>query len=135
MLGAMSAPLNDTARSILDGKNFATVATLQPDGSPQTSVVWVHRDGDQVLFSTTAHRRKARNLERDPRVSVSIFDRENPYLSVEIRGTAELVPDPDKGLPKELSHKYLGEDPPAEKPEERRLIVRITPDRVITFSP
>lgn len=131
----MAASLDDTARRLLDGKNFATVATLLPDGSPQTSVVWVMRDGDQVLFSTVAARRKARNLERDPRVSVSIFDTANPYLSIEIRGTAELTVDEAKALPVELSHKYLGEDPPNESDDEVRLVVRITPDKVNTFSP
>jgi PPOX class probable F420-dependent enzyme len=72
---------NDQTRALLDAKNFATVATLSPDGSPQTSVVWIKHDGDRVLFSTTAARRKARNLARDPRVPVSIFDLENPYRS------------------------------------------------------
>jgi PPOX class probable F420-dependent enzyme len=127
--------LDDTARRLLDGKSFATVATLQADGSPQTSVVWVKRDGDQVLFSTVESRQKARNLRRDPRVSVSVFDPANPYLSVEIRGRAELTVDQHKALPVELSQKYLGEDPPAESPDEVRLVVRITPDKVITFSP
>lgn len=131
----MAASFDDTARRLLDGKNFATVATLQPDGSPQTSVVWVTRDGDQVLFSTLAARRKARNLERDPRVSLSIFDAANPYLSIEIRGRAELTVDEAKALPVELSQKYLGEDPPNESDDEVRLVVRITPDKVITFSP
>ncbi|WP_351233946.1 TIGR03618 family F420-dependent PPOX class oxidoreductase [Streptomyces sp. NPDC002133] len=82
-----------------------------------------------------AHRQKARNMARDPRISLSVFDLQNPYRSVEIRGTAELVDDPDKTLPYELSHKYLGIDPPAEKPEEVRVIVRITPERVIGFAP
>lgn len=131
----MPIPLDDTARALLDGKNFATVATLRKDGSPQTSVVWVKREGDQVLFSTVESRRKTRNLRRDPRVSVSLFDTANPYLSVEIRGTAELEVDEGKRLPVELSQKYLGEDPPAESDDEVRLIVRITPAKVITFSP
>jgi PPOX class probable F420-dependent enzyme len=95
----MSVPLNDAARQLLDGRNFATVATLGPDGQPQSSVVWVDRDGDTVLFSVTADKQKARNLARDPRVSVSVFDIDNPYHSVEIRGTAELVEDPDKSVP------------------------------------
>jgi PPOX class probable F420-dependent enzyme len=95
----------------------------------------VKRDGDQVLFSTVESRQKARNLRRDPRVSVSVFDPANPYLSVEIRGRAELTVDEHKTLPVELSQKYLGEDPPAESPDEVRLVVRITPDKVITFSP
>jgi PPOX class probable F420-dependent enzyme len=126
---------DDTARRLLDGKSFATVATLQADGSPQTSVVWIKRDGDHVLFSTVEARQKARNLRRDPRVSVSLFDPANPYLSIEIRGRAALEVDEHKALPVELSQKYLGQDPPAEKDDEVRLIVRITPEKVITFSP
>ena len=126
--------LDETVRRILDGKNFATVATVRPDGSPQSSVVWVKREDDTVLFSTTAGRQKTRNLTKDPRVSISIFDIENPYMSVEIRGTAELIVDEDKRLPRELSHKYLGEDPPREEPGEIRLIVRVTPQKVIRFS-
>jgi PPOX class probable F420-dependent enzyme len=126
--------LDESVRRILDGRNFATVATVRPDGAPQSSVVWVKRDGDAVLFSTTAHRQKARNLAADPRVSISIFDHENPYESAEIRGTAELVEDEDRSLPRELSHKYLGEDPPRAEPGETRLIVRVIPDKVVHFS-
>jgi PPOX class probable F420-dependent enzyme len=122
-------------RSILDGKNFATVATLLPDGAPQSSVVWVKRDGDTVLFSTTERRQKTRNIAADPRVSISIFDLANPYESVEIRGVAELTVDEGKRLPHELSHKYLGEDPPKAEPDEVRMIVRVTPEKVIHFVP
>jgi PPOX class probable F420-dependent enzyme len=97
-------------------------------------VVWILREGDTVAFSTTAGRRKARNLARDPRISVSVFDTANPYHSVEIRGTAELAEDPGRSLPKALSRKYLGEDPPPEPDEVVRLIVRVTPDKVNIFS-
>lgn len=126
--------LDEPVRRIFDSRNFATVATLRPDGSPQTSVVWIGRDGDTLLFSTTAGRQKVRNLTADPRVSVSIFDMANPYDSVEVRGTAELSADEDRRLPYELSHKYLGMDPPKDEPGEDRLIVRVIPDRVIRFS-
>jgi PPOX class probable F420-dependent enzyme len=125
---------DEATRQLLDGKNFATVATLNPDGGPQTSVVWILREGDTVVFSTTAGRHKARNLARDPRVSVAVFETANPYHSVEIRGTAELAEDTGKSLPKALSRKYLGEDPPPEPDEVVRLIVRVTPDKVNTFS-
>ncbi|GAA2933585.1 PPOX class F420-dependent oxidoreductase [Streptomyces thioluteus] len=125
----MSVTFDEETRRLLDGKNFATIATLGRDGAPQTSVVWIARDGDTVLFSTTAGRQKGRNLARDPRISVTVFDVANPYRSVDIRGTAELVEDPEKELPRTLSHKYLGEDPPAEPDEVVRLIVRITPRR------
>jgi PPOX class probable F420-dependent enzyme len=130
----VTVTLNEATRDLLDGRNFASVATLNPDGGPQTSVVWIIRQGDTVLFSTTAGRQKARNLARDPRISVSVFDLDNPYHSVEIRGVAELVADREKALPRDLSHKYLGEDPPAESDDEERLIVRILPERVNGFS-
>ncbi|MBO4255978.1 PPOX class F420-dependent oxidoreductase [Streptomyces griseorubiginosus] len=129
-------PVRFTApvRALLDGRNFAGVATLGPDGSPQNSVVWIKREGDTVLFSSTDGRQKVRNLRRDPRVSLSVFDLADPYTSVEIRGTAEILPDEGKRLPYELSHKYLGIDPPAEKDDEVRVIVRVVPRKIIGFS-
>lgn len=130
----MAIGFDDATRKLLDGRNFATVATLNRDGGPQTSVVWVVRDGDAVLFSTTAGRRKARNLARDPRVSLTVFDLENPYHSVDIRGVVELLEDPEKSLPRKLSQKYLGEDPPPEPEDVLRLIVRVTPQQVTGFS-
>ncbi|WP_229834604.1 PPOX class F420-dependent oxidoreductase [Streptomyces xantholiticus] len=126
--------LDDGVRGLLDGKNFATVATVGPAGAPQTSVMWVMRDGDALLMSTTARRRKVRNPERDARVSVSVHDRANPYRSAEIRGTAEPLPDDDKRLPRELSRKHTGQEPPSQKDEEVRLIVRVTPQKAIRFS-
>jgi PPOX class probable F420-dependent enzyme len=131
---AVAVTFNQATRRLLDGKNFATVATLNPDGGPHSAVVWVMRAGDTVLFSITAGRQKARNLARDPRISVAVFDMDNPYNSVEIRGTAELVEDTGKTLPKELSHKYLGVDPPGESDDELRLIVRVVPEKVTNFS-
>jgi PPOX class probable F420-dependent enzyme len=97
-------------------------------------VVWIKREGDTVLFSSTDGRQKVRNLRRDPRISLSVFDLANPYTSGEIRGTAEILPDDDKRLPHELSHKYLGIDPPAEKDDEVRLIIRVVPRKVVGFS-
>ena len=121
--------LNDAARRLLDGKNFATVATIRPDGGPQTSVVWIAREQNMPVFTITSRRQKARKL-----VSMTVFDANNPYESVVTRGTAELIEDAEKRLSKLLSHKYLGVDPPAESPEETRLIVRVIPERVVNFS-
>jgi len=126
--------LDDVTRRLLDGKNFATVATVNPDGGPQASVVWILRDGDTVLFSAIATRRKVLNLTRDPRISLTVFDTANPYQSVEIRGTAELSGDPGKSLSRALSRKYLGEDPPPEPDELTRVVVRVIPLRVNAFS-
>lgn len=133
MIACVSMTFDQEARELLDGRNFATVATLNPDGSPQTSVVWIERDGDTVLFSSTAARRKARNLARDPRVSLSVFDIANPYHSIDIHGTAELIEDEEKSLARRLSHKYLGADPPPEPADVRRLIIRITPHKITGF--
>ena len=130
----VAVTLDDATRELLDGRNFATVATLGPDGAPHTSVIWIDRDGDALVFSTLANRQKARNLARDPRVSVSVFDLANPYRTVEIRGRAELIEDPDRSLSYQVTHKYLGVDPPTDPPGDRRLIVRLVPEKVITFS-
>ncbi|MEU7788291.1 PPOX class F420-dependent oxidoreductase [Amycolatopsis sp. NPDC049159] len=126
----MSLTLPAAVRALIDGKNFATVATLDPDGSPQTSVVWVGLDDGDLVFSATEDRRKVRNLRRDPRLGVSITDAENPYRHTQLRGTAELTPDPGKALPRALSHKYLAQDPPPEGPEVERVVVRLKVDRI-----
>lgn len=125
---------DQATRELLDGKSFATIATLNPDGAPQTSVVWIDREGDTVVFSATRNRQKVRNLARDPRVSLTVFDPANPYQSVEIRGAAELIDDPDKALPLRLSHKYLGQDPMPEPAQIRRVVVKVTPHKVNSFS-
>jgi len=130
----MTISFDDSVRALLEGKNFASVATLGPGGAPQNSVVWFKREGDTVLFSSTDGRQKIRNLRRDPRISVSVYDLANPYTSVEIRGTAEVLPDEGKRLPYELSHKYLGVDPPSERDDEVRVIVRVVPERIVGFS-
>ncbi|MGW0820564.1 PPOX class F420-dependent oxidoreductase [Streptomyces sp. NPDC002845] len=130
----MTISFDDSVRALLDAKNFASVATLGPSGAPQNSVVWIKREGDTVLFSSIAGRQKVRNLQRDPRISLSVFDLMNPYTSVEIRGTAEILPDDSKRLPYDLSHKYLGIDPPAEKNDEARVIIRVVPEKIVGFS-
>ncbi len=126
----MAVTLPEPVRELVDGKNFATVATLDADGGPQTSVIWVGIDDGDLVFSATEDRLKVRNLRRDPRASVSITDAENPYRHTQLRGTVTITPDPGKTLPKTLSHKYLGQDPPPEGPEVERVIVRLRVDRI-----
>ena len=108
----MALMLDERIRNLLDGTSFAVLATLMPDGSPQTSVIWIARAGDVLVFTTHDLRLKARNLRRDPRASVTVFALDDPYDTVDIRGTVELVPDPDRALSIELTRKYTGEDPP-----------------------
>jgi PPOX class probable F420-dependent enzyme len=126
----MALTLPDAVRALVDGKNFATVATIDPDGGPQTSVIWIGLDDGDLVFSATEDRRKVRNLRRDPRVSVSITDAENPYRHTQLRGTVTLTPDLGKTLPKTLSHKYLAEDPPAEGAGVERVIVRLQVEKI-----
>jgi PPOX class probable F420-dependent enzyme len=125
--------LDDDTRALLDGRNFATLATVSRDGSPQSSVVWLLLEGDTVLFSSTADRQKTRNIAADPRVSVTVFDAGNPYRAVEIRGTAEVLEDPEKALPKRLARKYQDAEPPAEPAEVRRVVLRLTPRKINWF--
>jgi len=124
------AALSETARKIFDDHNYVVLATINPDGSPQTSVLWAKRDGDDILLSTVRGRKKARNLERDPRVSLTAYDRENPYSYVEIRGSVSLTDEGGRELIEELSQAYRGESYPEEPEDTVRVVVRLTPDRI-----
>ncbi|WP_067816906.1 PPOX class F420-dependent oxidoreductase [Actinomadura kijaniata] len=127
----MADTLNDKARELFDGTNFVTLSTIEPDGHPQSSVVWAKMDGDDVVFSTVKGRRKHGNLTRDPRVTLCVFDQENPYAYAEVRGTATIVDDPEGALIQELSHKYTGQPWKEHGPAER-VIVRVSPAKVYT---
>ncbi|MFI8928944.1 PPOX class F420-dependent oxidoreductase [Streptomyces sp. NPDC053474] len=131
----MSATLSEDLKSLLDTPVFVTVATIQPDGSPQLSPVWVKRDGDDLLISTTIGRQKERNLRRDPRVTVLFQPFDAPYTYAEIRGTAEITTEGGQELIDELSRKYTGKDyadfNPASKDDAQRVVVRVTPRKVV----
>ena len=130
----MAITLNDEIRRLLDGRHFAVLATLNPDGGPQTSAMWVGRDGDQVLFSTVAGRRKHRNLERDPRLSVTILDEKDPYNYVELRGRATIEEDVGRAFDTSLSHDYDGRDPDPDPPGAVRLIIRMTVEKATGYA-
>jgi PPOX class probable F420-dependent enzyme len=119
----------EQAQLFLD-PNFAVVATLRPDGSPQTSVVWIDYDGENVVFTTTRPRAKGQNLEEDPRVSILVTDIDDPYRYVEVEGDAELD---DEGAAEHIhamSHKYRGTDYPE---PDGRVLVRVRPGRVHSY--
>jgi PPOX class probable F420-dependent enzyme len=130
--------LNDAVRKLLDDPNLAVLATINPDGSPQASVVWVSRDGDDVLISTAAGRRKDKNLRRDPRVSLSIIDKDDPLQYAEIRGEATVTEDVDRRFAAALAEDYEGPGAGQEyldlPPEIVRVVVRITPRRVLGYA-
>jgi PPOX class probable F420-dependent enzyme len=125
------ATLSDQARALLDAPEFATVATIDPDGQPQLSVIWLGRDGDDVLFSTIKGRRKTLNLQRDPRATVLMYPRHDPYTYLEVRGNVTMTDDPPGAFIDEMSRKYTGEDFAHHDPVEERIIVRLSPTTVV----
>jgi PPOX class probable F420-dependent enzyme len=133
----MANALNDDVREKLAKPNFWQLATINPDGSPTATPVWVDVEDGHVLVNTAIGRRKEQNVRRDPRVALSMFGDENPYTWVEIRGK---VIDFVEGEPADrsidaLAKKYLGQDTyPYRTPTERRVILRIEPSQVITSS-
>lgn len=132
----MGIPLPDDVRKLLEAPSFAHLATLMPDGSPQVTAVWVDYDGGYVLVNTAEGRQKPRNIRRDRRVALSVFDQQNPYSWATIRGrVVELTHDgADEHIDK-LAKKYLGQDRyPFRQPGEQRLIVKIEPLRVSSMS-
>jgi PPOX class probable F420-dependent enzyme len=134
----MTAALTDNLKKLIDEeKVFATVATIAPDGQPHLTVVWLKREGDDLLFSTTTERVQGKNILRDPRVTIGIVPAENPYTYAEIRGVATTTPDPTRELVEELSHKYTGLEyakgnPTAVDDHHVRMIVRVTPNKVVS---
>ena len=130
----MDITLNDVARDVLDGPHIAAIATSNADGRPQSSLIFVKRDGDTVVFSTIKGRLKTRNMARDPRVSLLVVDKgQNRYL--EIRGRVEITDDPEKRLLYEMYDRYMEGIAPSPEPDAERLIVRITPQKVYQFPP
>jgi PPOX class probable F420-dependent enzyme len=123
--GGMAFTLNEETRRLLDGPHYAVLATINPDGGPQTSAMWVGRDGDDVLFSTVAGRRKHRNLLRDPRASVTVLDADDPENYVELRGSVTITDDVGRRVDTELSWKYDGKDPDADPPGAVRVVLRM----------
>lgn len=124
--------LPDLAKKLIDDKVFAALSTTNPDGAPQSSVIWVKRDGDDVLFSTIEGRRKTRNMQRDPRVSLLLIDPANPYAYAEIRGAVTMELDGGPELIQELSDLYTGKPFHEHNPDNVRLVCRITPTKVVT---
>lgn len=127
------AELSELARRLLDEPNFAYLATVDADGSPQVSPVWIDREDGTIVVNTAAGRVKDRNMRRDPRVALSIANRDDQYQKVDIRGR---VVDVVEGEEAEahidtMAKKYRGKDRyDSRKPGERRVIFKIEPERV-----
>lgn len=131
----MSVTLTEKLKKLLDSPVFVNVATVQPDGSPQVSPVWVKRDGEDLLISTVVGRRKERNLSRDPRVTVVVQPGDEPYAYAEVRGTVTMTTKGGQELIDELAQKYVGKDysefNPGAGSEQERVVVRVRPRKVV----
>jgi PPOX class probable F420-dependent enzyme len=130
--------LSRAVRSILDGPHLSVLATTDADGKPQTSVIFVKRDGDDILFSTIKGRRKTINMSRDPRVNLLIhglpvdhpnYAGDGPNYTT-ISGTVELTDDPNGAFHQEMYGIHLGGAIPPPEPGAQRVIVRIVPQRI-----
>jgi len=132
----MPTTIPEKFRDLFSKRAFANLATLMPDGQPQVSPVWIDFDGRHIVFNTARDRQKDRNLRRDPRVSLSILDPENPYRYLEVRGrVAEVTEEGADAHINRLAKKYLDLDTyPYRQPGEVRVIFKIVPEHVAGIS-
>jgi len=123
--------IEDKVKRLAQGANYGTITTLLRDGSPVTHVMWVDADDDHMIINTDIHRTKFKNVERDPRVSVVVWNAENPYSYAEVRGrVAEVVRGPEaRKHIDDLSMKYMGKPYDPNAIQSERVILRIAPER------
>jgi len=128
----MADVLSEKARALIARPVLASLATLNPDGSPQITPLWVDRDGDDVVFNTAQGRKKARNLERDSRVAVTVIDPDDQYNVVAFRGTVtDVSTEGADAHIDSLAKKYLGVDTyPMRREGEVRIRVTVRTDHI-----
>jgi len=131
--------ITEPVARLLKGKNFAYLSTLMKDGSPQVTptCVDIDKDGNSILVNTAEGRTKHKNVSRDPRVAISISDQNNPYNMVSISGRViEQISEGADEHTDRLAKKYLGMDKyPYNSPNERRVILKIKPEKVFHQQP
>jgi PPOX class probable F420-dependent enzyme len=130
------AELSEKARTLLSNPNYLYVGTVNADGSPQVTPVWTDLADGRIRFNTAVGRAKERNLRRDPRIGLSIADKDNPWDKVDVRGrVVDFIEgeEADRHID-DLSEKYIGQRPyPWRRPEERRVMIVVEPKRVYEF--
>ena len=131
------AAIPDEAKHLFENRDFAHIATLNSDGSPQNSAVWIGLDGDLVTFNTAEGRLKTKNVARDGRVAISIVNQENPYENLIIQGkVVEMTHDGADDDIDALAKRYLDADSyPFRQDGEVRVIVKIEPEKVNHTNP
>jgi PPOX class probable F420-dependent enzyme len=128
--------LHPRVKELASGENFAALTTIMPDGHPQTQVMWVDAEGDHLLINTEVHRQKFKNVERDPRVTLTVWEKDDPYSFVEVRGeVVEKAKGPEaREHIDRLSHKYHG-GPYGTPIRSERVVLRIAPLRQVIRTP
>jgi len=126
----MSTELTEQQQKFLKEGHLAIVATIREDGTPQQTPTWIDAEDGRVLFNTAEGRAKPKNLRRDPRVSVCVVDRQNPYRWLSITGTADLEHEGADEHIDVLAHRYTGSETYGVGADEERIIVRVEPQRV-----
>ena len=124
--------ISEPIAKLLEGRNIAFVATLMKDGWPQITPTWVDLEDGKILVNTAEGRLKQKNISRDDRVAISVIDQNNPYHMVTVRGRVveQRKEGADEHIDK-LAKKYLGLDKyPLRSPNEKRIIIKIKPERV-----
>lgn len=128
--------IRDEIKALVQDKNFATISTLLPSGQIQTHVVWVDCDEEHIMINTEVGLRKFKNVQADPRVTVTIWDRKNPYCFAEVRGrVVQIVHGPEaRANINAIARKYLDADYPDELIKSERVLLKIAPDSQIVFA-
>jgi PPOX class probable F420-dependent enzyme len=126
------ARLTESQARMFTEPYYAVATTVRPDGSPQSTVVWVDYDGENVIFNTAEGRAKPRHIRANPQVSVTVVDPEDAYRWIAVSGPAQMTEDGAAEHINDLAHKYWGRDYnlPA---GQQRLIVRVKPERVTAY--
>lgn len=125
------AGLHPETVDLARGVNFGSITTVLPGGNFQTHLIWVHTDGERLVVNTETHRQKYQNVERDPRVTLTIRDEENPYRYAEVRGEVveTVIGREAREHIDEMAHKYIGKDYPPEDIKSERVMLWISPHR------
>jgi len=131
----MAIKLPEMAKKVLQDKAYGHVMTFGANGRPQVTMVWMDADGDEVLFNTAEGRKKPQNLRRDPRVVISVQDRNDPQAYMVVHGTATLTEAGADAHIDKLARRFLGVDKyPYRQSGEKRLLVRVKVDRLGGFA-
>lgn len=129
-----ATPIPDSHRDILQREGFAHLASIGPDGEPQSHPVWYEFDGANLRISTTEGRQKLENIRRDGRVAMTIQDPSDPYRYIEVRGRVNTIePDSRNEFIDSLAARYLDQEYPWHQPGDRRVIISIKPIKTNTM--